>query len=243
MSDSTYSASAPASYTTEVAVERRPRGRIRGRTISLRRVALLPVVLDLIGIFVFALSGALLAVRIHFDIVGVGVLAAVTGLGGGIMRDVLIGAIPPASFTDWRYIVVPLVAGLVAFRFHPDLARIERSITWFDALGLGLFCVLGTQKALIFGLGPIPAALMGVLTGIGGGVLRDLLANRMPVVLREDVYALPALAGSLAVVVVWELGYFAEWVLVPAAALCIVFRMAAIHYRWRAPRATDIRRG
>jgi uncharacterized membrane protein YeiH len=206
-------------------------------------VDLVPVALDLIGIFVFALSGALLAVRIQFDVVGVLVLAAVTGLGGGIMRDVLIGAVPPASFTDWRYLVVPLVAGLVAFRFHPDLAKIERSITWFDALGLGLFCVLGTRKALIFGLDPIPAALMGVLTGIGGGVLRDLLADRMPVVLREDVYALPALAGSLAVVIVWVSGVFQPWMLVPAAGLCIVLRMMAIHYRWSAPRASDIRRG
>jgi uncharacterized membrane protein YeiH len=202
-----------------------------------------PVALDLVGIFVFALSGALLGIRIRFDVVGVLVLGAVTGLGGGIMRDVLIGAIPPASFTDWRYFAVPLVAGLVAFRFHPGLAKLERYITWFDAMGLGLFCVLGTVKALVFGLDPIPAALMGVLTGIGGGVLRDLLANRMPIVLREDVYALPALAGSLAIVLSWELGFFREWVLLPAAALCIVLRFLAIHFRWRAPRATDLRHG
>ncbi len=118
------------------------------------------VVLDLLGVFVFALSGALLGVRIQFDLVGVLVLGVVTGLGGGIMRDVLIGSIPPASFTDWRYVVVPLVAGLMAFRFHPDLGRIERTITWFDALGLGLFCVLGTQKALFFGV----LLLIAVLT-------------------------------------------------------------------------------
>jgi len=136
-----------------------------------------------------------------------------------------------------------VVAGLVAFRFHPDLARIERYINWFDAMGLGLFCVLGAQKALYFGLDPLPAALMGVLTGIGGGVLRDLLANRGPIVLRQDFYAIPALAGSLVVVVTWHLGLFHEWVLVPAAALCIVLRFLALHYRWSAPRATDIRRG
>lgn len=206
-------------------------------------MGLLPVALDLIGIFVFALSGALLAVRIQFDVVGVLVLGAVTGLGGGIMRDVLIGAVPPASFTDWRYLVVPVVAGLVAFRFHPDLARIERRITWFDAMGLGLFCVLGTQKALVYGLGPVPAVLMGVLTGIGGGVLRDLLANRIPIVLRQDVYALPALVGSMVVAVTWELDLFREWVLVPAAASCILLRFAALRFRWSAPRATDIRRG
>jgi uncharacterized membrane protein YeiH len=207
------------------------------------RVELVPVVLDLIGIFVFALSGSLLGVRIRFDIVGVLVIGAVTGLGGGIMRDVLIGAVPPASFTDWRYFAVPVVAGLVAFRFHPDLAKIERHINWFDGLGLGLFCVLGTQKALIFGLDPVPAVLMGVLTGIGGGVLRDLLADRTPIVLRADFYAIPAFAGSLVVVLVWEAGKFHEWVLIPAAALCIALRFLALHYRWSAPSASDIRRG
>lgn len=202
-----------------------------------------PVTLDLIGIFVFALSGALLGVRIQFYVVGVFVLAVVTGLGGGIMRDVLIGDIPPASFTDWRYLLVPLLATLVTLRFHPRFARIERYVTWFDALGLGLFCVLGTVKALTFGLEPVPAALMGVLTGVGGGVLRDLLAHRTPIVLREDVYAIPALAGSVVVVIVWELGLFSDWVLLPAAALCVVLRFLAIRFRWRAPRATDFRRG
>lgn len=206
-------------------------------------MATIPVVLDLIGIFVFALSGALLAVRIQFDIVGVLVLGAVTGLGGGILRDMLIGETPPASFTDWRYLVVPLVAGLVAFRFHPDLARIERYINWFDALGLGLFCVLGAQKSMLFGLDPLPAALMGVLTGVGGGVLRDLLANRTPIVLREDVYALPALTGAAVIVVTWEAGVFNEWMLIAGAGICILLRFLAIRFHWRAPRATDLRRG
>lgn len=206
-------------------------------------MGVVPVALDLIGIFVFALSGALLGVRIQFDIVGVIVLGAITGLGGGIMRDVLIDDTPPASFTDWRYLTVPLLAALVVFRFHPKLARIERYVDWFDAMGLGLFCVLGTIKALFFGLDPIPAALMGVLTAIGGGVLRDLLANRMPIVLRQDVYAIPALAGAMVVVVTFEAGVFREWVLVPAAALCIVLRFLAMHYRWSAPRASDLRNG
>jgi uncharacterized membrane protein YeiH len=206
-------------------------------------MGVVPVALDLVGIFVFALSGALLGIRIQFDIVGVIVLAAVTGLGGGIMRDVLIGDIPPASFTDWRYFAVPVVAGLVAFRFHPELARIERYVDWFDAMGLGLFCVTGAVKALAYGLDPVPAALMGVLTAIGGGVLRDLLADRTPVVLREDVYAIPAMAGSLVVVLTWQLGVFREWVLIPAAALCITLRFLALHFRWSAPRASDLRRG
>lgn len=199
------------------------------------------MVLDLVGVFVFGLSGALLAIRVQFDIVGVVVLAVITGTGGGIIRDLLIGDIPPASLRDWRYVLVPSVAALVAFRFHPGLARMERFIDWFDAAGLGLFCANGTTKALFFGLDPVPAVLMGALTGVGGGVLRDILAGRSPVVLRQDVYALPAVVGAIAVVVVYEAGWFAWWVPFGAATLTFVLRVLALHYRWRAPRAGDLR--
>ena len=125
------------------------------------------LVLDLTGVFAFALNGALTAIRVaRLDVVGVVTLGMITALGGGIIRDIFIDSLPPATFSDWRYLAVTVVAGLIAFRFHPDLARIERYITWFDAMGLGLFCVLGTVKALVFGLDPVPAALMGMVTGI-----------------------------------------------------------------------------
>ena len=139
--------------------------------------ATLLLVLDLAGIFVFALSGGLVAVRKHFDIFGVLVLAGVTGLGGGFLRDVLIGATPPAALADWRYLLVPVAAGLLTFVFHPAVGRAERVIIVFDAAGLGLFCVTGALKALHYGLGPVPAALLGMVTGIGGGMARDLLAG------------------------------------------------------------------
>ncbi len=135
------------------------------------------VVLDLTGIFVFAISGGLVGVRKELDLFGVLVLAGATGLGGGFMRDVLIGAVPPAALSDWRYLMVPVVAGLVTFWFHPVLGRMERLVTVFDAAGLGLFCVVGALKALDYGLGPVPAVLMGTLTAVGGGVVRDLLAG------------------------------------------------------------------
>src|SRR3954452_19185613 len=116
----------------------------------------LVVVLDLAGIFVFALSGALVAVRKGLDVFGVLVLAGTTGLGGGFLRDVLIGATPPAALQDWRYLMVPVIAGVLAFVYHPALGRMERSVNVLDAFGLGLFCVTGSLKAVEYGLGPVP---------------------------------------------------------------------------------------
>jgi uncharacterized membrane protein YeiH len=194
------------------------------------------VVLDLAGIFVFALSGGLVAVRKELDMFGVLVLAGITGLGGGFLRDLLIGAVPPASLDDWRYLIVPVVAGLVTFWFHPALGRRERLVTLFDAAGLGLFCVTGALKAVAFGLGPVPAALMGMLTGIGGGMLRDLLAGRVPVVFRGELYATPALVGAALAVAGAEAGIPGSVVAVPAAAVCIGWRLLAVRRGWSAPR-------
>ena len=187
------------------------------------------VTLDMVGIFVFAISGGLVAVRKGLDIFGVLVLAWTTGLGGGFLRDVLIGAVPPAALADWRYLMVPVAAGLVTFYFHPALGRMERLVNVFDAAGLGLFCVTGALKALDFGLGPVPAALMGMLTGIGGGVARDLLAGRVPVVLRSEIYATPALVGA-AVAVAGESSGLATF------AYAIPAGLLALRKGWEAPR-------
>lgn len=193
------------------------------------------VVLDLTGIFVFAISGALVAVRKDLDVFGVLVLAGTTGLGGGFLRDVLIGATPPAALADWRYLLVPVAAGVVGFLYHPALGRMEQSINVLDAFGLALFCVAGSLKAVDYGLGPLPAALLGVVTGIGGGMIRDVLTGRVPVVLHGELYATPALAGGLVVV----LGYEADLPHVPVAvlgfAVCLVWRLLAIWRHWSAP--------
>ncbi len=196
------------------------------------------VIPDLIGIFVFAIAGALVAVRKGLDVFGVLVLAGTTGLGGGFLRDVLIDATPPAALEDWRYLVAPVVAGLLAFWFHPALGRIERSVNLLDAFGLGLFCVTGAMKAMDYGLGPAPAALMGMVTGIGGGMLRDLLAGRVPTVFRGELYATPALAGSIIVVVGTQLDLPALLVGFLGGGLCTVWRLMAIWRQWRAPVAT-----
>jgi uncharacterized membrane protein YeiH len=200
---------------------------------------LLLVLLDLVGIFAFAISGGLVGVRKGLDVFGVLVLAAATGLGGGFTRDVLIGAVPPAALADWRYLVVPVVAGLVTFWFHPALGRMERLVTVFDAAGLGLFCVAGALKALDYGLGPIPAALMGTLTAVGGGVVRDVLAGRVPVVLRSELYATPALVGA-SVAVAGASTALPTWTYaIPAAVLCTTWRLVAVWRGWNAPRAAN----
>ena len=193
------------------------------------------IVLDLAGIFVFAISGALVAVRKGLDVFGVLVLAGTTGLGGGFLRDVLIDATPPAALQDWRYLLVPLLAGLLAFIYHPALGRMERSVTVLDAFGLGLFCVTGSLKALDYGLGVAPAALMGMVTGIGGGMLRDLLAGRVPAVFRGELYATPALAGSIVVVALahTDLSYWT--IALIGGGFCTAWRLVAIWRHWQAP--------
>lgn len=194
------------------------------------------VVLDLLGIFVFAISGALVAVRKELDVFGVLVLAGTTGLGGGFLRDVLIDATPPAALADWRYLLVPVAAGLLTFVYHPALGRMERQVNVFDAFGLALFCVTGALKALAFGLGPLPAALMGMVTGIGGGMVRDVLAGRVPVIFRGELYATPALAG--AAIAVASVSWFDLPTLVVAllgGGTCLTWRLLAIWRHWQAP--------
>ncbi|MCB0897160.1 MAG: trimeric intracellular cation channel family protein [Nocardioides sp.] len=195
-------------------------------------------VFDLAGVFVFAISGALVAIRKGLDVFGVLVLAGVTGLGGGFIRDVLIDATPPAALTDWRYLVAPVVAGLLAFRFHPALGRMERSVNLLDAFGLGLFCVTGALKSLDYGLGVLPAALMGMVTGIGGGMLRDVLASRVPTVFRGELYGTPALAGAVLVVAGAHTDLPTLLVALAGGTLCTGWRLLAIWRHWQAPVAT-----
>jgi uncharacterized membrane protein YeiH len=194
------------------------------------------IVTDLVGIFVFAVTGALVAVRKELDVFGVVVLAVTTGLGGGFIRDVLIGATPPAALEDWRYLMVPLGAGLLTFWFHPVFSRLEKAMNVFDAAGLALFAVAGAVKAMDYGLGPIPATLMGLVTGIGGGMVRDLLAGRVPTVMqRGELYAIPAAAGAAVAAFGSELGASTLSVAAVGAALCFGWRVLAMWRHWHAP--------
>ncbi|MGK5449074.1 trimeric intracellular cation channel family protein [Streptomyces radiopugnans] len=195
--------------------------------------------LDLAGIFVFAVSGALLAVRKNFDVVGMALLASVTGLGGGLFRDLVIGAVPPAAFTDLGYLLAPLAATVLVFFLHPQVERINRAVMVFDAAGLGLFCVTGTVKAHAHGLGLTASVVMGLATAAGGGVLRDVLANEVPSLLRWDreVYAVPAVVGATAVALLIKAGELNGVTSGAAAALAFVLRLLALRHNWRAPRA------
>ena len=194
------------------------------------------LVLDLAGTFAFALNGALTAVRAaRLDIVGVVTLAMITALGGGILRDVLLGALPPATFSDWRYLVVAAGGGLVAFVLSGRLDRLALPITVFDALGLSLFAVTGAQKAVALGAGVGQSILLGTITAVGGGTLRDVLVRRVPSVLSSELYAIPALVGAAIVVVPARLGAGGPvWVYLGAAA-CLLIRLLGVRFGLEAP--------
>jgi len=197
--------------------------------------------LDLLATFVFGVSGGLTAVLMRLDVVGVLTLAIVTGLGGGLIRDTLIGVTPPAALADWRYLVTLIVAGVLTFFLHPQLGRMERPINVFDAFGLGLFSVAGAIKATEHGLGPVPAALLGVVTGVGGGVLRDMLAGRVPTILHKgELYAIPAAAGSALAVAGSHLDLPTAPVVIGASAATIVWRLLAIWRGWTAPEPVQL---
>jgi len=187
---------------------------------------------------VFAISGAASGVKSRLDVFGVSVLAFVAGSAGGMARDVLIGAVPPAAIDSARYVAVSLLAGVTMFLWYPAVTRLQPIVLLFDAAGLATFAVSGTQKALQHGVNPVGAAMLGMLTGIGGGIVRDLLVNEIPVVLRADLYAVAALAGAVIVVA----GSLLQWppapVTVAGAVVCFLLRFIAIRRGWRLPLAS-----
>lgn len=196
------------------------------------------LVLDLIGTFVFALSGAVAGVKDRLDLFGVLVLSFAAASAGGIMRDLLIGAVPPAAITDWRYLGVSLLAGLVIFFWFPRSERIQKLrnlVMVFDGVGLAVFAVAGTQKAIGYGLNPPMSALLGMLTGIGGGMLRDTLLAQVPTVLRSELYAVAALAGASVVVVGHVLNLPPTAIAIAGAVLCFGIRLIAIRRGWGLP--------
>ena len=198
------------------------------------------LVLDLVGTFAFAVNGALTAVRAaHLDIVGVVTLGMVTAVGGGIIRDILLGALPPATFVDWRYLAVAAAGGLIAFLFNRGLSRFTSAIDLLDAAGLSLFAITGAAKALELGVGPVQAIILGAVTGVGGGTVRDVLVRQVPSVLSSGLYATPALVGAAIVVVATSAG--ADQVIgapaaLGAAGVCFLIRVLGLLFSLEAPR-------
>lgn len=193
------------------------------------------LVLDLCGTFVFALSGAMSGVKHRLDLFGVLVLSFAAGTAGGLIRDVFLGTEPPPAIRDWRYIGVTLLAGLVTFRWAPIISRMRSSVLVLDAAGLGLFAVSGTLKALAFQLNPVAAVVLGIMTGVGGGVARDVLVSEVPEIMKSELYAAAALAGAVVVVIGRLLQFPTPVVAVAGAALCFGLRYLAIRRGWRLP--------
>jgi uncharacterized membrane protein YeiH len=190
---------------------------------------------DLGGTFVFALSGAAAGVKNRLDVFGVLVLSFAAGNSGGIARDLIIGAVPPAAIRDWRYIAVSMLAGLITFYWYSLIKKLSSPVLVFDAAGLGLFAVAGASKALAFHAGPVAATLLGMLTGIGGGMMRDVLVSEIPTVLRTELYAVAALVGAAVVVLGNMLNVPSSVATVTGALLCFGLRFTAMRRGWQLP--------
>ena len=190
----------------------------------------------------FGLSGGSAAVRARLDLFGVLVLAGVVGLAGGITRDLLIG-VPPETFRDGRYLLAAGAAGVACFFASRGIERLHRSVLFFDAVGLSLFAVTGASKAAAAGMEPAQAVLLGAITGIGGGMLRDVLLREVPTVLRSDLYAIPALAGAAVVVTAHEAGSDAGAFAVAGAGLCLALRLIGMRYGVSIPTAGNAKPG
>src|SRR5690606_712076 len=195
--------------------------------------------IDLIGTFAFAISGATVGVRYRLDLIGVLVLSFAAATAGGITRDVMIGATPPVALANWHYLAVACLAGIITFYRYADIERMSNPVRIFDAVGLALFAIVGTLKALDHGLGPGGAILLGMASGIGGGIVRDVLVARTPVGCPSGLYASAAMSGAAVVVIGGALELPAVPVMMTSAAVCFGLRYMAIRYDWHLPVASD----
>jgi uncharacterized membrane protein YeiH len=194
------------------------------------------LVLDYLGTLLFAIEGAMAAIRSRLDLLGVVVLAFSTALGGGIVRDLLIGATPPASIKNWKLGAIAFLGAGITFCFYGVAGRIpEPLLIALDAAGLSLFAVSGAAKALAFDTHPFVAVLMGTITGVGGGTVRDMMLARVPGVLRSDIYAVAAMAGSVVLVAGIRLGWSPRWMAWIGGMCCFTLRILAVWKHWNLP--------
>ncbi|SIS17346.1 trimeric intracellular cation channel family protein [Williamsia sterculiae] len=201
---------------------------------------MLLTVLNYAGIALFAASGALIAVRRGLDVVGVWTLGLVTGLGGGIIRDLLLGKTPPDTFQGWENLTVAAAAATVVFVLHQQFGRLRRMVLVLDAFGVALFASSGALMAAHFGTSGFAATLIGITTALGGGILRDILVNEMPLLLEDgDLLVLPALGGAATTVVLHVNGVPDNACLIAGTAVAFAFRVMALWREWRAPHAPE----
>lgn len=193
--------------------------------------------LDILGTFAFGLSGAMVAIRKRCDLFGILVLSAATGVAGGILRDILLGDVPPAALLSYTPLAVTSLAGLCAFVFGSRIDRFDRPVMLLDAVGLGVFAIAGCQKALALGMAPVGAVLLGTITAVGGGMVRDIMAAEVPRILREDIYALAALAGAAAYTLAVWLSVAGSAAAIGASLLAIAIRVASVRFGWSLPRS------
>ncbi|MEL7601480.1 MAG: trimeric intracellular cation channel family protein [Proteiniphilum sp.] len=192
--------------------------------------------LDLAGTFAFAISGATAARERRLDLFGICAVAFTVACGGGITRDLCIGAIPPAGLTNWYYLATAMFAAIMTIWLYPIVKKIKRPVILFDAAGLALFAVTGAQKSLAFGHNAEVAILLGIVTAVGGGILRDVLLNRVPVVLEREIYASAALLGALIVVLGALFNWLTnDWISIIAIIVAFSLRMLALRYHWNLP--------
>ncbi|MFX1676853.1 trimeric intracellular cation channel family protein [Paraburkholderia sp. A2WS-5] len=192
-------------------------------------------VLDLVGTFAFAISGAVAARQRRLDLFGIIVVTFMVACGGGIVRDVSIGAIPPAGLSNWAYLAVSLLAAALTIAAYPKVRRLRHPVLFFDAIGLGLFAVSGAQKAWIWTNSAETAILLGMVSAVGGGVLRDILLSRVPAILEREIYASAALLGAALQVGLNAAEWSSSWTPWVATAACVALRLAALHFGWRLP--------
>jgi uncharacterized membrane protein YeiH len=193
---------------------------------------------DIAGTLVFAIEGGMAAVDGNLDLIGIMTLAFCTALGGGIVRDTLLGALPPASLRDWRYPAIAFAAATLVFFLNPYVHEIPNSaIQVLDAAGLALFAIAGTEKALLYKIHPLVAVLLGTITGVGGGTIRDVLLNQVPTVLRFEIYATAALVGSACMIAFSRFRVPASWAATLGGIACFVLRVVSLWQHWSLPRA------
>lgn len=193
------------------------------------------VLVDMLGTFAFAISGALAAEEKRLDLFGVFVVAYLTACGGGIFRDLCLGALPPVGISDWRYLACSLFASAITIWARPLVGWLKQPVVFFDSLGLGFFAVFGAHKALQLGQNIEVAVMLGTVTAVGGGAVRDVVLNRVPIILRKEIYALAALVGAILQVLGEKMGWmigFTPWF---ASLICFVIRFLALRYAWSLP--------